>query len=112
MFGNGRRELVIGISCQWHSFSCWQNLQPWRCVRKNLDIDAHRIHVLQTICPQILLLGAVSWSEVRSYGLANEIWYLFSYGFLNRSITKMFFKCNKFHVVFSFPFPQCESTLM
>src|SRR5258708_40374166 len=103
---NGRCEVVIGLSCQRDWFRWWQDLQPELSVRKDLDIDAHRIHVLQTLCPQILELGSKCGRIDRLCQEFPSAITLMSrqepaHGLLDRRVLKVFFKCNDFHI---FPF--------
>src|SRR5260370_16878890 len=54
---DGRCKLSIGIARKPDSLSCRAPLYRRRGIGKHLDIDAHGIHMVQAICPQIFQLG-------------------------------------------------------
>src|SRR5216683_589027 len=101
---DGRCKLIIGIARQRDSLSCRDPLYPRRGIGKDLDIDAHGIHMVQAICPQIFQLGVgcVIGRQVKPMCETREH---FCHRLLDLSKLEVLFKCNDLHL-----FPVSAST--
>ena len=94
---DGRCKLIIGIARQRDSLSCRDPLYPRRGIGKDLDIDAHGIHMVQAICPQIFQLGVgcVIGRQVKPMCETREH---FCHRLLDLSKLEVLFKCNDLHL--------------
>src|SRR5712691_3090176 len=94
---DGRCKLIIGIARQRDSLSCRDPLYPRRGIGKDLDIDAHGIHMVQAICPQIFQLGVgcVIGRQVKPICETREH---FCHRLLDLSKLEVLFKGNDLHL--------------